>query len=238
MGPFVLIVVAAALLSGCDRGDRGFLRELTRIEGASSYGGEEPSQERIEELKQEISKYRSIVEEKVEAAGQLGTYHKMLGLAYMDEQMFGPALEQLERAISIQSENAVLFYHAGVCSAQIAKATVDEQKQQQLFEDAENYYIRSIELDPERNDANYALGVLYVFELDKPAEARPHLQQMVEDEPKNDRVYMVLARSLAATGNVDRAVELYDQAAELTSNEELRRAALRNREALMEGRKQ
>jgi tetratricopeptide (TPR) repeat protein len=231
-------VLSALLLAGCDSGERGFLRELLRIEGASTYGGEEPSQERIEELKQEIEEYRSIVEEKVEAAGQLGTYHKMLGLAYMDERMFGLALDHLEQAISIQPENAILLYHAGVCSAQTAKSTVDEQERRRLLRDAEQYYLRSIELDPERNDANYALGVLYTFELDEPAEARPYLQQMIEDEPKNERAYMVLARSFAATGNVDRAVELYDQAAEVTSNDEVRQAALRNREALLEGQAQ
>ncbi len=227
---------AALLLGGCDRGDQDFLSELERIEEGSGYTDEGPSDERIEELKAGIRRYRDVVEEKIEAAGQLGVYHKMLAVAYMDRQMYGLALDHLEKAIDLQPENPILFYYAGVSAGRMAKSTVDETEQNELYEDAEQYYLRSIELDPTRNDANYALGVLYVFEINEPIKAREYLEQTIEDEPKNARAQMVLARSYAMTGEAERAAELYDQAAEVAADRDTREAALRNRDALLEGR--
>lgn len=226
------------LLSACDRGEDEFLTELERIEQGSGYTDEGPSQERIEELKSEIEKYRSVVEEKVEASGKLGVYHKMLAVAYMDRKMYGLALDHLERAIEIQAENPILFYYAGVSAARQAKAQVEEGRKNELLTDAEQYYLRSIDLDPRYSEANYALAVLYLFELDRPVAAREYLQRVIEDEPRNDRAYMMLARSYAATGETQRAAELYDEAAELTKNDEVREAALRNRQELLEGRSQ
>ncbi|MFP4484055.1 MAG: tetratricopeptide repeat protein [Spirochaetaceae bacterium] len=232
----VLLLAATLLFGGCDRGDAEFLSELERIEEGTGYSDEGPSDERIEELKAGIRKYRGVVEEKVEAAGQLGVYHKMLATAYMDRRMYGLALEHLEEAIHIQPENPILFYYAGVAAGRMAKSTVDEAERSALYEDAEQYYLRSIELDPTRNDANYALGVLYVFETEEPVEAREYLEQTIEDEPKNARAYMVLARSFAMTGEARRAADLYDQAAEAAGDRDTREAALRNRDALLEGR--
>ena len=236
----VTLAVAAAaagvlLLGGCDRGDEGFLTELERIEEGSGYTDEGPSDERIRELKAGIRQYREVVEERVEAAGQLGVYHKMLAVAYMDRDMYGLALEHLEEAIDIQPENPILFYYAGVSAGRMAKSTVEETEQTELYEDAEAYYLRSIELDPTRNDANYALGVLYVFEMNEPIKAREYLEQAIEDEPKNARAQMVLARSYAMTGEAQRAAELYDQAAEIAADRDTQEAALRNRDALLEG---
>ncbi|NBC29995.1 MAG: tetratricopeptide repeat protein [Spirochaetes bacterium] len=232
------VVAVALLLSGCDRGEDQLLSELERIEQGSGYTDEGPSQERIQELKSDIEKYRSVVEEKVEASGKLGVYHKMLAVAYMDRKMYGLALDHLERAIEIQPENPILFYYAGVSAARLAKSEVEEGRKNELLSDAEQYYLRSVELDPRYGEANYALAVLYLFELDRPVAAREYLNRVMEDEPRNDRAYMMLARSYAATGEVQRAAELYDEAAELTKNDELREAALRNRQELVEGRSQ
>jgi tetratricopeptide (TPR) repeat protein len=225
-------------LSGCDRGEDQFLTELERIEQGSGYTDQGPSEERIQELKSEIEKYRGIVEEKVEASGKLGVYHKMLAVAYMDQKMYGLALDHLERAIEIQPENPILFYYAGVSSARLAKSRVEEGERNELLTDAEEYYLRSIELDPRYSEANYGLAVLYLFELDRPVAAREPLQRVIEDEPRNDRAHMLLARSYAATGEVQRAAELYDEAAELTKTPEVREQALRNRQELLEGRTQ
>lgn len=226
------------LLAGCQDGENRFLDELTRMEEGSAYGEGAPSEERIQELRGQIEEYRGIVEEKVEAAGQLGTYHKMLGVAYMDQRMYGLALEQFEAAISIQPENPILFYYAGVSAARMAKSTVDDQEEAELYTDAEEYYLRSVELDPGYHRANYALGVLYVFELDRPVEARPYLERIIEDQQQNTRARMVLARSYAVTGEVERATEIYDEVVEVATDQDLRDAALRNRDALLQGRRQ
>lgn len=232
----LLSLLGLLLLGSCQDGDNRFLGELTRMEEAGEYGGSEPSEERIEELEGQIAEYRDIVEEKVEAAGQLGTYHKMLGVAYMDQRMYGLALEQFEEAIRIQPENPILFYYAGVSAARMAKSTLDDQDQAELYGDAEEYYLRSVELDPGYHRANYALGVLYVFELDRPVEARPYLERIIEDQSQNTRARMVLARSYAVTGEVERAAEIYDEVVEMATDEDVRDSALRNRDALLQGR--
>jgi tetratricopeptide (TPR) repeat protein len=156
----------------------------------------------------------------------------------MDREMYGLALDHVERAIEIQPENPILFYYGGVSAARMAKSTIEEGERNELLNDAEQYYLRSVELDPGYSEANYALAVLYLFELDRPVEAREYLNRVIEDEPRNDRAHMLLARSYAATGEVQRAAELYDEAAELTKTPEVREQALRNRQELLEGRTQ
>ena len=229
-------VLALALLTGCDSGRSDMLRDLIDTENT---GSGEVSSERIEELKGKIDEYRDRVEQAVQSAGQLGTYYRMLASEYIDQRMYGMALESLQKAIEIEPENPQLFYLAGLCSGQMAKAhPAEEEERQQLLRDAEQYYQRSLDLDGDKVSALYGLAVLYVFELDQPSKAVPLLEDVNRIEPKNARALMVLGRAHAALGNTSEAAEAYAGAAEVTNDEELRRRAQENRNTLLQGNRQ
>jgi tetratricopeptide (TPR) repeat protein len=228
-GAAIAFMLLAVLLGGCDSREPDTLNELIEMEG----GEEAVGPERISELKQQIEQYRDVVEEKVQAAGQLGVYYKMLARAYMDRQMYGLALDTIDEAVRIETDNPVLFYMAGVAAGHMGKAAGTEAEAVEYFEMAERYYNRAIELNPEYLDALYGLAVLYAFELDRPDDALELLERANEVEPNRARPYMLKGRVLVELGQPEEAAEAYGRAAETAASKEVRDAALENRRRIL-----
>ncbi|MFP4066289.1 MAG: tetratricopeptide repeat protein [Spirochaetaceae bacterium] len=222
-------LVALMLLAGCDSEESPLLDGLVESEG----GREEVSEERIEELKRQIAANREIVEEKVEAAGELGVYYRMLGRAYMNRELYGPALDAFEEALEIETANPRAFYQAAVAAGYLGNAAGTEEEAVPYFEKAERYYGRAVELDPEYADALYGLAVLYVFEMDRPEEALSLLDRAMDAGISRARALMVKGRALLELGRRQEAAEVYGQAAERTTDDALRRRAEENRRQIL-----
>jgi tetratricopeptide (TPR) repeat protein len=228
-----LLAGVALLLAGCDQGRSGTLEDLLYLE-RPGYEGQEVSDERIQELQQSIDRFRERVNEKVEAAGQLGEYYKMLANAYIDRRMYGLALDTLQNAIEIEPENQRLFYLAGVSAGRMGKALVGSpEEQEQMFSRAESYYQRAIDLQPDYFDALYGLGVLYAFEMDRPEDAIPLLERVTQQQQGNARALSVLARAYAATGQTSKAAETYGRVAEVARDPQMAEQARTNRQELL-----
>jgi tetratricopeptide (TPR) repeat protein len=229
----LLLIFVLFLIIGC-RDETDTLEDnLLALDPETASAGE-VSEEQLNEIKQAISKYKNIVERKVEAAGQLASYYKMLGIAYLDMRMFSLAFDAFRDAIRIQTENPILFYYAGVTKARAAKAELEEPLREEMLREAEDYYSRSLELDPAYREAAYALAVLYVFELDEPSRALPILNDLLALQITADTLF-VLGRAHAALGNIDRAIEVYERIIEITDNPEQKRRASENISALIGG---
>jgi len=227
------VLLSIVLFSSCSRGS-DYLSRLKETE-PPRYAGQEISQKRLEELKQGIEKYRAIVEKKVDAAGQLGVYYRMLASAYMDRQMFGEALDAVKSAIEIQPMNPHLFYIAGLSAAEMAKAQAEDSRRTSYLNDAQTYYERAVELDPGNPQYLYALSILYVFELNEPAKAEPLLQRLLEKRKRDARAMMVLARVYAMTGRTEQAADMYGEAADAARDPEVKQSALQNQRTLLQG---
>jgi hypothetical protein len=82
-----LVLCLAAALAACSRIDRddAMVDQLVEMEGGTE---REVSEQRVEEIEQEIRRYRGEVERKVDASGQLGIYYKMLAVEYMRGAMY------------------------------------------------------------------------------------------------------------------------------------------------------
>ncbi|MFO7780457.1 MAG: tetratricopeptide repeat protein [Spirochaetia bacterium] len=225
----VVALLAVLALAGCDEGQSDTLEDLAEMEPGDGPVGEE----RIAELKRQIENYREIVEEKVQATGQLAVYYKMLGRAYMTRRMYGPALDALEEAIRIEAANPIVFYRAAVAAGQLGSSAGSEPEARRHFETAERYYERAIELDPEYVDALYGLAVLYTFELDRPEEALDLLERATTVEPGRARPFMLMGRVLLELGRPEAAAEAYGKAAETAESEQIRDAALENRRRIL-----
>jgi tetratricopeptide (TPR) repeat protein len=200
-----------------------------------AYSGQEPSEERIQQLREDIERYREIVERRVEAAGQLSVFHRMLALEYLDRSMYGLALESLGDAIQITPENEILHFYAGVSAARMAKSVLDREESAELFRRAEDYYQRAVELDGRYVEALYALGVLYTFEINRPSEALEPLRQALEVQENNLEVRFVLGNALVQIGRREEAVSVYEEILRIASDADTRRRA-RELIATLEGR--
>jgi tetratricopeptide (TPR) repeat protein len=229
----LLLILVILIFTGC-REDTDTLEENLISLDPDIESPETVTPERIEEIKQAINRYKNIVEKKVEAAGQLAEYYKMLGIAYLDMRMHSLAFEAFQNAIQIETENQILFYYAGVTKARAAKAEMDDPDREEMFREAEDYYRRSINIDPSYREAAYGLAVLYVFELNEPSRAIPILNNLLNIQISTDALF-VLARAYAAVGNVNQAVDTYERILQITDNPNAKRRASENIEALIGG---
>ncbi len=224
-----LAAAGALLLAGCPRRDGFYQRELQRLE-RPGYRGQEVSKERIEELRQEIRQLRERVDRIVTNTAQLGVFHKMLAVRFMQDGMYREAYQDLSKAIEIDTANPILFYYAGVCAAQVAKSTVEERES--WLERSRLLYRRAVDLDPGYVDALYGLAVLYVFELGSPREAVPLLERVLKKESKNVEAMLLLANAYYRLGRLEESLETYERAARTTRSPERRREAQENAERI------
>ena len=99
---------------------------------------------------------------------------------------------------------------------------------------AEEAYLRAIQIEDRYVRALYGLGVLYVFELDEPGKAIPHLEKALSIDTKNLDTMFVLARAYYSNYEFDKAVEMYDKIIETTKSEDTRKTAEENKQIALD----
>jgi len=210
-------------------------RELVKRMAELSPRGGPP--ETIENLRKAIALYEDQIERNVREGAQTGVYWKILGLRLADRGMHNDALSALERAIYYNSEDPALYYLTGVSAGSVAKSIVGfsnnaERERDHYFKLAENAYLRALDLDITYSKPMYGLGILYVFELDRPEAAIPHLERYLQIITNDVPAMFILARANFMIENYSRAVELYDRIADRTKDRNIREEALNNRDLI------
>jgi tetratricopeptide (TPR) repeat protein len=223
-GACLLIACLAGALTACTRAgrDEAMVEELVKME---EVGEREVSKQRVEEIEEQIERYRKEVLRTVDATGQLGVYYKMLAVEYMRGSMYGAAYEALEKAIAIHPENPILFYYSAVCTARMSKAQVISEDRIRWLERSESLYRRALSFDPDYGAALYGLSVLYVFELDRPQEAEGPLKRLLTVQSKDIDGRFLLARVYYSLGKLENAIELYREIETLSDIEQVREQA-------------
>ncbi len=233
----IAAIIGVVLLPGCgQRNPSGEALDFLRRTEGREYQGQEVSRERIQELEADIEEYQDDVEEVVRKLSEVAVFRKLLAEEFLEQEMYGPALENLQAAMELQPANAVLFHLAGITSAQTAQAFVeDPARREEYLRQAESYYLRALELDGEYRECLYAISVLYVYELEEPASAEQYIEALLRIDPENTRARFVRARMLVELGRLEDAADLYGQIAEDANSRDQRRRALENRRQLLEG---
>jgi tetratricopeptide (TPR) repeat protein len=201
--------------------------------------GGSPSGDTIDELKAAIAQYEKQLEAYVRDAAKTGNYWKILALRLQDRGLHNEALGALERAINYLPADPVLHYLTGLSAAVAAKSSHsfperDNRERERLFVLAEDAYRRAIELDDRYLNPRYGIAVLYVFELDRPGEAIPHLEKYLEISRNDVDAMFILARACFMTGQFQIAADLYTRIIGVTKDEAKRLEAQNNRFSAME----
>ena len=232
---FSLLLLPILLgLSGCDREKDAMLDELLTLE-EESYSDEAISSKTIDELRIGINRLQGEIERTVEAGEQLINYYRLAGLEFMGRELYGLAVPFFRKALDLQPTNRLLSYRIGVCTVQIAMSQNDAQARRLKFEEAEEYYLYAIRLDPRYAGALYALSVLYVFEMDRPEDAEAYLERILEDESRHFKAMFLLARVYVGYGRIDDAVALYDEIIRESNDQTQVEEAKKNRGELVGG---
>jgi tetratricopeptide (TPR) repeat protein len=238
LGVFVLAIIAVGIY-GFYRFDQGKThRKLAKQIAELSPKGGPP--ETIDGLKSAIILYENQIELNVKEGAQTGVYWKILATRLADRSMHRDALDALERAIYFNADDPTLFYLTGVSAGVVAKADLDfpgsaggKASQDRYFALAESAYLRAIELDESYAKPRYGLGVLYTFDLNRPAEAIPHLTRYLELMSSDVNSMFVLARAYFMTENYDGAIELYDRIVKRAKDPKVKAQAQENKEIIM-----
>ena len=233
----VVVILACLLTYWISRRERD--RNMTDF--AQRLISEGPSQttESIEEVKRNIALYEKRIEQHVEDAAKTGAYWKILAIRLQDRGLHGEALEALKRAIYYTPTDPALHYAIGLSAGTMAKSIhlfpgTETDEREQYFAVAEEAYLRAIEIDGRYLRPRFGLAVLYVFELDRPDEAIPHLELYLQISRNDVDTMFVLARAYFMLENYQAAVELYDRIVTLTRDEQKRIDAQNNRQIVME----
>jgi tetratricopeptide (TPR) repeat protein len=237
LGLLVAILFAASIL-GLYQFERQKSRyELARRIAELSPRGGVPAT--IEGLRSAIAIYEEAIEEHVRDAAQAGAYWKILAVRLADRGMHRDALDALEMAIRYYGEEPTLFYLTGVSAAIVAKNSLGFSREgapaerSHYFSMAERAYLRAIELDGTYAKPRYGLGILYTFELERPAEAIPQLEKYLELMSRDVDAMFALARAYYMTGSYEKAIDLYDRIIVSAKDTNQQNEARNNRDYIM-----
>jgi tetratricopeptide (TPR) repeat protein len=237
MAILILAAVGALIYFMYQRGSTQVNRELARRMAEISPRGGPP--ETIDGLRRAIALYEDQIERNVREGAQTGIYWKILGVRLADRGMHNDALAALERAIFFNTEDPLLYYLTGVSAGVVAKSIVGFShnalnEREHYFRLAENAYLRALELDITYTRPMYGLGILYVFELDRPEDAIVYLERYLQILPNDIPAMFVLARANIMLENFSRTIEIYDRIIERTRDRQMREEAQYNRNFIME----
>ncbi|MDR0322386.1 MAG: tetratricopeptide repeat protein [Treponema sp.] len=235
----ILILAAVGLLIYFlyERGSTRTNRELAKRMIELSPRGGPP--EGIDGLRRAIALYEDQIERNVREGAQTGVYWKILGTRLADKGQHRDALEAFERAIYYNSEDPFLYYYTGVSAAVVAKEIVGfsanaEAEKARFYKLSENSYLRALELDITYTRPMYGLGILYVFELDRPQDAVVQLERYMQIITSDYAAMFVLARAYYDLKDFSRATEIYDRIAERAKDKNIKEEALRNKDIIQE----
>jgi tetratricopeptide (TPR) repeat protein len=215
-------------------------KEAARVADISNSKGAQT----VDDLKKTIAAYEKQLDQFMTASTKSGTYWKILANRLQDKKQHGEALDALQNAIRYNPEDAALFYMTGVSAGVMAKSDLDfpGKQHQKMREDyyklAEEGYLRAIEINERYDKPLYGLGVLYIFELDRPGDAVSYLQRYIDLNTRNPEgaadAMFVLARAYYTLREYRRAIEQYEQIlltsknkGKLAQAEELKQQVLR-----------
>ncbi|MDR3146304.1 MAG: tetratricopeptide repeat protein [Treponema sp.] len=201
----------------------------------------------IDELRNAIALYEARIEEHVRDAAQTGTYWKILATRFQDRGMHNEALAALERGVYYFPEDPTLQYLTGISAAMVAKSWLDFSPASgnapgassggpvnRYFTLAEQAYRNAVKMDDQYTRAMYALGVLYVFELERPADAIPYLIRHNEIRTQDVDGMFILARAYFMTGEYGPAIDLYNRIISVAKDKNKRNEAERNKQYIMD----
>jgi tetratricopeptide (TPR) repeat protein len=237
IGTFVVVIFVAGIALVYNYGINNDRNKLARRIAELGNPGGPP--ETIEGLREAIRLYEKQIEQHVKDAAQTGVYWKILAVRLQDRGLHNDALGALEQAVFYSPQDASLLYLTGISAARVAKSFLDfsggaNGGAERYYALAEDAYRKAIALDERYAKPMYALGVLYVFELGRPADAIPIMERYLDLTANDVDGMAVLAHAYALTSQYEFALNLYDKILSITKDKTKRAAVEESRRQVMD----
>ena len=232
---FILIILIVGIF-----GIYMYKKIATRNSLASQIAALSPRQtppQSVEELRKAIGLYEKKIEEHIKDAAQTGSYWKILGSRLMDgrQPLYGEALNALQNAVRYYPEDETIHYLIGVSAGNLGRSEYfSPMEQAEHYRISEAAYLRAIDLQGRYSKALYGLGVLYVFALNRPMEAIPHMELYLDINKRDTDGMFILASAYYMTENYEGAVRLYDNIISISKDQNVRNQAEQNKQQVMD----
>ncbi|MBP7653049.1 tetratricopeptide repeat protein [Candidatus Dependentiae bacterium] len=148
---------------------------------------------------------------------------RYLGVQCLQRQMYDAAIENLNKALKIKSEDADLHYYLA-----IAYANKGKRDSSYNFK-AEQEYKEALILQPNNSLALYSLGILYYYHLNQKDMAMEVMNKSYQNAAKYEyKPSAMLARFYLEKNEFGEAVKYYKDAAERVSSPKIKAKLLLN----------
>ncbi len=226
----VILILIIYILSGCsDKKTKDLVSQTYETEVNKDFNEDK----RVKELTADIKKMEKDLEAVLNIYQKLGNYHRALGIKMIHYKMFYKAYEHFNKAIEFYPNSEMLHYYKGVAAGQYALSQDDINRRNEFLEKAKYSYEYSIELNPGFVKGLYALSILYVYEFNRPADAKPLLDKLMEVSTREFDAMLLRALLYEDDGELNEALELYNRVLEQSKNDKNIVIAETNRDKIM-----
>jgi tetratricopeptide (TPR) repeat protein len=229
---YMSVLLIIGVITGCNQVSEQQVEILTRFESLD-YEGQEVSSSRIEELRRDVQRYSRMVEQRIQAAGNIVSAYTLLGAEYQRMGMHRLALAAFQGALEVNPTNPQLLYQAGVAAGTWAATAPDLAQAQEYFLLAQRYYLRVLELDPFHRQTLYAMAVLLHFHFEDHSQAEALIDRFLAISSQDTRGLFLKARLLAQRGENVASAAIYGDIARITSDPRERNQALLNQREVL-----
>lgn len=210
-----------------------FVRDEDPLDSLAERAHDIESDTSVQELKKDIKRQTKFLNSVLVASQKLGRNYYLLGLKFIDYQMYSEALKYLQMAMEYYPENPELFYNAGVCYGWLAEAQTDPRKKKEYLNQARFNLERALKLMPNHAHSLLALAVLYSYNFDMAYQAKELIKRYNVIESPTVTSQFVEAHIAVQTMDEARAIELYSDLALTAPTTKEREKAAFNRDALL-----
>lgn len=212
----ILLILCLILLFGC-------AREKTKNLASQVYETEENNEfnrkRRLNELTREIKKLEDELEVMMEKYRKIGTMHRTLGVKLMHFKMYLKAYEHFDKAIEFYPNSEMLHYYRGIAAGQFAISSDKDNIKRDYLERAKKSYEYSLKINPRFPKSLYALSILYVYEFDRPEDAKPLLDDLLDISTREFDAMLLRALLHEKDGELNEALDLYDTVISLSKKD-------------------
>lgn len=207
MKKLLIIIGLTLLILGCTK-------EKTKELSSQVYETEENKElnrdERLRELTADIRKIEKELDSTLEKYQKVGNFQRALGVKMMHYRMYLKAYEHFNNAIEFYPHSEMLHYYRGIAASQFALSQDVDSIKKDYMNRALYSHEYSIELNPNFTKGLYALSILYIYEFDRPDDAKVLLDRLLSISTREFDAMLLRALLYEKDDELNAALDLYD----------------------------
>lgn len=160
----------------------------------------------LAKLKSEVTKYESLLKDKIDTSGKLGEVYQDLGEEYVKRENWEQAINALEKSIGYGHSSMRTHYLLGAAYSNYANKTDSLDK----YKKSEFHYKESLKHKPTYFQARYGLALVQYYGLKKKKLAVKHIEKVVLENPKFYSARFAQARIYYEEKNLPKSLSTYE----------------------------